>query len=385
MMHHQKSREKTGEKVVVEIEVGVKTTGKPQYPIYEAERLLKWEKIFYQAPQPHSKAPTPTGHPPSSSSNPLPIVPPPPTQMDQELRGYLFEEETVAFYTFIRLDLSRDAIEKEMMDALKTAKDVGQDDQMVVLSEFLTISEGLLSKCSSELVDAGVENFMSSRAMIQTRHNRRWRLVAARIDEWCRVWIPIFYVTSLLMIFNLSTDDGYTPDENGVIKSRVIFTGLPPIMGVEGGVMGWARILALPILVVVSKPMIYCARKLLIVSLTKNNGDHASRKRFGLKGWYTWVDPEKHKSWAWLLSTAHQVDKTDPSKFGPKYTATDLDRLIGYKIYPDQRSRNVEMHENISKPGRLFGATRKSIASGKALRPLTCVVAPQVEPHAPPA
>ena len=280
--------------------------------------------------------------------------------MDQGLRGYLFEEETVAFYTFIRLDLSRDAIEKEMKDALKTAGDVGQDDQMVVLSEFLAISEGLLSKCSSELVDAGVENFMNSRAMIQTRHNRRWRLVAARIDEWCRVWIPIFYVTSLLLIFNLSTDDGYTPDENGVTKSRVIFTGLPPIMGVEGGAMGWACILALPMIVLVSTPMTWCARKLLVVSLTKNSGGHPSKKLFVLKPDYAWVKRFGHKSWAWLFSTARQWDKTT-GKFGPKYTATDLDRLIGYKVYPDQHSRKVEIHENTSEPGKWSSATRKSI------------------------
>ena len=290
----------------------------------------------------------------------------------------MFEEETVAFYTFIRLDLSREKIEEEMKDALrifylKTANNEGQKDQMVVLSEFLTISERLLSKCSSKLLDAGVENFMNGRAMIQTRHNRRWRLVAARIDEWCRVWIPIFYLSSLLLIFNLSTDDGYTPDENGVTKSRVIFTGLPPIMGIEGGAMGWARILALPILVVVSKPMIWCARKLLIVSLTKDSGGHPSKKRFGLKPDYEWVKRFKHKSWAWLFSTACQVDKTT-GQFGPKYTATDLDRLIGYKIYPDHRSRNVETHENISKPGRFCKRTRTSIAPG--FRGVAPMVAP---------
>eukprot|EP00964_Phaeocystis_antarctica_P161567 scaffold133444_cov75-Phaeocystis_antarctica.AAC.3 len=247
-----------------------------------------------------------------------------------------------------------------MKDALKTGNNQGQDDQMVVLSEFLTISEGLLSKCSSDLVDAGVKNFMNSRAMIQTRHNRRWRLVAARIDEWCRVWIPIFYVTSLLLIFNLSTDDGYTPDENGVTKSRVIFTGLPPIMGVEGGAMGWACILALPMIVLVSTPMTWCARKLLVVSLTKNSGGHPSKKLFGLKPDYEWVKRFEHKSWAWLFSTACQVDKTT-GKFGPKYTATDLDRLIGYKVYPDQHSRKVEIHENTSEPGKWSSATRKSI------------------------
>jgi len=196
--------------------------------------------------------------------------------------------------------------------------------------------------------------------MIQTRHNRRWRLVAARIDEWCRIWFPIFYVTSLLLIFNLSTDDGYTPDENGIIKSRVIFTGLPPIMGVEGRAMGWVRILALPVLVLVGTPMIFCARQLLVVSLTKNKElQGPSKKRFALKPNYRWVDPEKHKRWAWLLSTAHQVevveDKTTGTKivkdkttgkpnFGPRYTPADLDRLIGYKIYPDQRTRQVETH-----------------------------------------
>ena len=300
--------------------------------------------------------------------------------MDQGLRGYLFEEETVALYTFIRLDLPRDAIresalgiENDQMDIEKDQgqngqtdikKDQGQDDQMIVLSEFLTISERLLSKCSSKLVDAGVENFMNSRAMIQTRHNRRWRLVAARIDEWCRVWIPIFYVTSLLLIFNLSTDDGYTPDENGFIKSRVIFTGLPPILGIEGGAMGWVRILALPAILLVSKPMIFCARQLLVVSLTTNSGDNPSKKRFVLKPNYEWVEHCLPKSWVWLLSTAHHKvkdKKTGKLSFGPRYTAADLDRLIGYKIYPDQCTRQVENYNKISASGRWNRAARQSI------------------------
>ena len=76
MMHHQNRMKvvrplpnETGEKVEVQVEIrgeaGGETTGKPQYPIHEAERLLKWEKIFYQAPQRHSETPQPL--------NPLPL------------------------------------------------------------------------------------------------------------------------------------------------------------------------------------------------------------------------------------------------------------------------------------------------------------------------
>ena len=84
-----------------------------------------------------------------------------------------------------------------------------------------------------------------------------------RIDEWCRVWIPIIYVTALFLIFNLSTDDDYSPDENGKIKQRKIFTGLPPTIGIEGGGAGWVRILCLPTIVFICTPIVYCARQLV--------------------------------------------------------------------------------------------------------------------------
>ena len=132
------------------------------------------------------------------------------------------------------------------------------------------------------------------------------------------------------------------------------------------------------------------------MSLTKNRGGTLINKRFELKPNYKWVDrntkwvPGKgpNNSWSWLFSTAHQVrtekkdmedgknveeiiinDETKKPKFGPRhaasptksapflyhrhhwhpffhrYTPADLDRLIGYKIYPDQRTRSVETHK----------------------------------------
>merc|ERR1740115_294705 len=79
---------------------------------------------------------------------------------------------------------------------------------------------------------------MSCREMIKMRHNRRWRALANRIDEWCRVWVPIFYITCLFLLFNVSLDDGYGRDEDGVVKSRVVFQGLPPVIEIEDGMAG---------------------------------------------------------------------------------------------------------------------------------------------------
>ena len=151
-----------------------------------------------------------------------------PRQMDDKLCGYVFEEEAVALYTFIRLDMSaleiKAAIDKECDSPI-----FGTDhDQMIVVSEFLAISEALLGKCSAArmplrdpnptpaldptgllwftrgscvcpyggvVVDAGVENFMNDRAMIQTRHNHRWRIVASRLEELVHTvlcWLVVF-------------------------------------------------------------------------------------------------------------------------------------------------------------------------------------------------
>jgi len=270
----------------------------------KAMRLLKWEKIFYQ--------------------------------IDNDLRGYLHEEEALAFYTFIRLDLSKAEVEE------KATRFGG--DQMLVLSEFIEVSEILLREVSKELVEAGFENFMSCREMIQMRHNRRWRALSLRIDDWCRIWVPTLYITCLALVFNISFDDGYGPDKNGIVKSRVIFTGLPPVIEVENGFTGVLRILALPVVLATLGPMFFCARQLLMITLTKGEGKSYLNKSFTLKPNYTWVE-RLPKSWQWLLSTAHVENKQNSPDWGPRYTAGDLDRIIGYKIYPDSRTRQVESHK----------------------------------------
>jgi len=293
MMHHDKK--------------AVEGTGEDEGPPPSiAMRRIKWERIFYQ--------------------------------MDNDLRGFLHEEEAVAFYTFIRLDLTQKEIKKK-------AHEMESDDQMLVLSEFIKVSETLLGKVTGELVDAGFENYMSCREMIKMRHNRRWRALANRIDEWCRVWVPIFYITCLFMLFNVSLDDGYGPDKDGVVKSRVVFQGLPPVIEIEDGMAGAVRILALPVIVLILGPMFFCARQLLLKSLTKDQNREFLNKSFGLKPNYSWV--KEGSWWGWLFSTAHAVDnkKKAEEKWGPRYTAADLDRLIGYKIYPDSRTRLVEGHK----------------------------------------
>lgn len=119
-------------------------------------RQIKLEKIFYQArlcrPCTHSRMYCHAGDEQPirlfgstqtvTLSAPATITAAPtcrnPHQMDNDLRGFLHEEEAVAFYTFIRLDLTKEEIKKR-------AHAMESDDQMIVLSEFIEVSETLLS------------------------------------------------------------------------------------------------------------------------------------------------------------------------------------------------------------------------------------------------
>lgn len=307
MMHHSKPL-LDAEKNLVECEE------KEAPP--EVMRLLTWEKIFYQ--------------------------------IDDKLRGYLFIEEATAFFTFIRLDKSQKAIKKVLDDINENQKN---PDSVIILSEFIQASEALLGKVTGTLVASGIENFLSCREMLQTRHNRRWRLLAERIDAFFRIWGPIFYICGIISLFNVSMDDGYGPDANGVVKSRVIFTGLPPDISIEDGFAGVLRIICVPVIILIVVPIFFCARQLLLVSLTKNRAAHLINKSFGLKPNYSWVTPDRW--WSFLFSTAHQEHKNqdgtplkqDGKRWGPRYTSADLDRLIGYKIAPDARTRKVDTHK----------------------------------------
>ena len=148
MMHHDKK--------------ALEGTGEDEGPPPSiAMRRIKWERIFYQArlcrPCTHSRmychagdeqlvrlfGPTQT----VTLSAPATITAAPtcrnPHQMDNDLRGFLHEEEAVAFYTFIRLDLTKDEIKNK-------AHEMESDDQMIVLSEFIKVSETLLGKVTGE-------------------------------------------------------------------------------------------------------------------------------------------------------------------------------------------------------------------------------------------
>lgn len=122
------------------------------------------------------------------------------------MRGYLFIEEATAFFTFIRLDKSQKAIKKVLDDINENQKN---PDSVIILSEFIQASEALLGKVTGTrmplrdlnpasmlhdtglahvprmpgdaVVASGIENFLSCREMLQTRHNRRWRLLAERL------------------------------------------------------------------------------------------------------------------------------------------------------------------------------------------------------------
>ena len=53
------------------------------------------------------------------------------------------------------------------------------------------------------------------------------------------------------------------PDENGNVRSRVIFQGLPPIINVEDGWVGWVRILALPVILIICFPLLHISKQLV--------------------------------------------------------------------------------------------------------------------------
>ena len=55
-----------------------------------------------------------------------------------------------------------------------------------------------------------------------------------------------------------------------------------------------------------------------------------------------------------------------PSVLSHRYTAADLDRLIGYKIYPDSRTRLVEGHKVAQEDKKDGDATTEDVVSAVA-------------------
>ena len=212
---------------------------------------------------------------------------------------------------------------------------------------FLRLAEQLIDDygISMSMVEQATENFCKTRDVMFARHNVRWRALAARVDNMCTVIFPTAFVTLLVALFNISLEDGYAADENGVVPNRVMFIGIPPKISLEDGGLG--RLMLLPILVLTLMPALYVARQQILVSLTKDKDDNVydGRIKFVLKPSWAWSFPLVPK---WLRATAHR-DCTDDSKpdvplYGHKYTQQDLDNVIARKIAPDMRTKFVTQH-----------------------------------------
>ena len=107
------------------------------------------------------------------------------------------------------------------------------------------------------------------------------------------------------MLFNVSLDDGYGPDKDGVVKSRVVFQGLPPVIEIEDGMAGAVRILALPVIVLILGPMFFCARQL--VSPPPSNHAHLCTRQHRTNGART--QPRSAARWCGAALTL----TTDPN------------------------------------------------------------------------
>lgn len=84
-------------------------------------------------------------------------------------------------------------------------------------------------------LERAVNNLKSAREGKKQQYNLRWRAMAEKIDNWSRAVIPLLYLLSMLVVFNIKLSDNYEE------KGSVMFEGLGPatFSPVGGSIVGF--------------------------------------------------------------------------------------------------------------------------------------------------
>ena len=124
-------------------------------------------------------------------------------KMDPDGDGVITFDEARQLLVFTALTLTPEEVEERLVvaDASGSGK-LGR-------GEFIDLCMSSLWEVPLEQLEMAASNFAEHSAMKLRRTTAKYRRMANRIDRWCRTWIPIMYLSALIVIYTLEIDDNY--------------------------------------------------------------------------------------------------------------------------------------------------------------------------------
>ena len=146
--------------------------------------------------------------------------------IDPESRGFVKKAAVVRLFETLLVSLDQQACAE-----LVGANDKEADGHFF-RREFVELCVETLSELPPDFLDEAVGNFVRAESMLAKRFSTHWIAMSRKVDQVCRVVIPIAYSTCLLFVFNARFADPYESD-----PSAAIFMGLGDVSYTAVGVV----------------------------------------------------------------------------------------------------------------------------------------------------
>ena len=113
-------------------------------------------------------------------------------------------DEMRRMFTFTSSNLNADEVDKALTEA-----DSDYRDGSLNRLEFMDLCLRYLGEEPLDQLESAAINFAEFRLSRQRRINTKWRRVANKIDQYCRLWIPLLYVLTVVFVWKLDLVDVY--------------------------------------------------------------------------------------------------------------------------------------------------------------------------------
>ena len=159
----------------------------------DAIKLMKFERLFYQ--------------------------------LDEDCSLFIDKADCEKLFSFALLHLSID-------DRQQLFKEYQfSHANQVSRREFVSLCKDWLWNVPADHLEIAVHNLIQARDGLRKRHNAHWTRVSKEIDRWCRIIVPVLYLLSMLVVFNIDLRDRYLDEVEAPSSSSSVapmFSGLGP-------------------------------------------------------------------------------------------------------------------------------------------------------------
>ena len=146
--------------------------------------------------------------------------------LDRDSTLFVEANEIEALISFTCLDM--DPRERGTMMQMYDTSGDGKLNR----SEFCLLCIEQLWDIPIRSIELGVENIQDAATSVKRRNKAYWSMMSAKLDAWSRIIVPVVYMLSLVLVFNIDLTDDYATN-----PAATMFDGLGPTVLTGRGIL----------------------------------------------------------------------------------------------------------------------------------------------------